>query len=135
MPRSVSVEVGGVCGSCAMLGIQGCHQRNHVIILAAGRCGFVRFVAGGGYRRSFVPRRVSTAVLSFTSATLVSTCQYWLKDVQKPVEKLCGDARSCRVFDETRDILLRVDAFERTKSKLRSKQSPFQLDMNSKCSI
>ena len=41
MPRSVSVEVGGVCGSCAaMLGIQGCHQRNHVIILAGGRCGF-----------------------------------------------------------------------------------------------
>ena len=47
MPRSVSVEVGGVCGSCAaMLGIQGCHQRNHVIILAGGRCGFDRFVAG-----------------------------------------------------------------------------------------
>ena len=48
MPRSVSAEVGGVCGSCAMLGIQGCHQRNHVIILAAGRCGFDRLsmVAG-----------------------------------------------------------------------------------------
>ena len=47
MPRSVSVEVGGVCGSCAMLGIQGCHRRNHVIILAVGRCGFVD---SGGYR-------------------------------------------------------------------------------------
>ena len=57
-----------------MLGIQGCHQRNDVITLAAGRCGFDRFVDGGGYRRSFVRRRVSTAVLSFTSVTLVSKC-------------------------------------------------------------
>ena len=44
-----------------MLGIQGCHQRNHVIILAAGRCGFDRFSSW-----------VSTAVLTFTSVTLVS---------------------------------------------------------------